>query len=217
MIRTIRLATGVLASAALVSTSGAALAATTPSGSGFLVSPVKAPGPLPIEIDNLSGHARTYDLAEVQTRMYSKKVCGPTTIASHVLAFPASVTVPAHKTVRIPVKVAHAPAVLTDVAVRVTQADPAKDHGQVGITAAVYAQELVGKGSASGCAVIRGDARQHTHSAVAASHQPSSHPPFLLIGLMLIVAIAFGFVLARVSRLRGRRRTARHALGSDAR
>jgi hypothetical protein len=198
------IAAGVLASAAVligVGTAAPALASTRGSG-GFLVGPVKSPGPIPIEIDNLSSRAHTYKLAEVETRMYSPKVCGPTTIPSHALAIPASVTVPAHKTMRIPVHVSSPPATLTDVAVRVTQ-DAPKSHAQVGVTAAVYAQEILGKGTASGCSVIRADYEQQRKATALAPAASKSNLPILPIALVVLVVAVLAFVVGRIRRPRG--------------
>lgn len=127
--------------------------------------------------------------------MYQRNLCGPTNRPSDVLSIPATVTVPPGKTVSVPVRVAHAPETSTDVAVRVTQAATGKQSG-VGIDVASYAQEILGRGTASGCSVIRGNYAQARTVAprATASHSASSIPvsDIVIAVLALMVLVLAG-------------------------
>ncbi len=162
-----------------------------PIRNGFLVSPVKAPGPQPITVHNLSGHAVTYTLTPVATVMVGR-YCAPTTKAVKWFHVAQRTTVAAHKTVTLPVSLSSHPAVPTDVAVKIS---PAKDHGRVSIEYAAYAQEIIGGIHGSGCAHVRG-------ITTAAPSDPPAHgfPPMDIAGIGLFAAVLVTLVARMVRR-----------------
>jgi hypothetical protein len=152
---------------------------------GFLVAPVKSPGPQPILVQNLSHHPQTFTLTPVATQMQGK-FCAPTNTPVTWFSVAHTVTVPARKTVKLPVHVSGDHGVV-DVAVKV------QAGGNQSVALASYAQEIIGRGQGTGCAHIRG----------RADPAPASHGlPLLPLAIILVavIALAATFTLGRRSK-----------------
>jgi hypothetical protein len=168
---------------------------------GFLVGPAKEPGPQPVTIQNLGAKPQTFSLHVVSTTV-AGDFCAPTSKPVPWFTVASRVTVPAHKTVSLPVHVQGRHSV-TDVAVRVSPVIPAGHH--VAVAEAAYAQEIIGGLHGSGCAHIHGVA------AATPSDPPASSLSGLDVGVAAAVAVAVVLVLVVTLARRMLRASGRHA------